>query len=114
MAKASPDVINDARKELIQAEHFKEELCKTYGEEKKVPLYLSPTYRPYFGNVMRVMVNGVSIYFKVDGSTQLVPETFADEITRRRMAVDTILTKQQRMADVAENRETAPGELTLF
>lgn len=112
--RATAEVMKEASKQLLQAQGFKEELRKQYTAEEKVPIYLSPMYRPYFGQVMRVMINGVSIYFKVDGSTQLVPETFADEITRRRMAIDSMLTKQNRMSDIQSNQETAPGELTLF
>lgn len=112
--KATAEVMAEASKQLVQAQGFKEVLRKEYAAEDRVPLYLSPMYRPYFGQVMRVMINGVSIYFKVDGSSQMIPQTFADEITRRRMAIDNTLTKQNRMADIANNNETAPGELTLF
>lgn len=108
------EIIKNANVELVNAEARRKKLLKVYREEEKVPMYLSPMYRPYFGNVMRVMINGISIYFKVDGSAQHVPKTFADEITARRMAIDAILTKQHRMSNIAANSESAPGELTLF
>lgn len=108
------EIIRNANVELVNAEARRKKLLKVYREETKVPMYLSPMYRPYFGNVMRVMINGISIYFKVDGSTQNIPKTFADEITARRMAIDAILTKQHKMANIAANSESAPGELTLF
>ena len=114
MAKATAEVMAEASKQLVQAQHFKGQHKQMYTTEESVSLYLSPMYRDYFGKVMRVMVNGISIYFKVDGSTQTIPTTFADEITRRRMAVDSMLTKQNRMADIQNNSEAAPGELTLF
>jgi hypothetical protein len=63
---------------------------------------------------MTVSINGISIFFKVDGSTQKVPKTFADEIASRRLAVDAILNKQHRMADIPNNNEKSPGELALF
>ena len=44
----------------------------------------------------------------------MIPQTFADEITARRMAIDAILTKQNRMSDVSSNAEASPGELELF
>lgn len=84
---------------LQKAEARRKTLLNVYKSENLVPMYLSPMYRPYVGNVMRVMINGISIYFKVDGSTQMIPQTFADEITARRMAIDAILTKQNRMSD---------------
>ena len=114
MARAKNSVVENASKALREAQDYKKVLRDTYKEETKVPMYLSPMYRAYFGNVMRVMINGISIYFKVDGSTQVIPQTFADEITRRRMAVDNMLAKQNRMADVTKNYEGAPGELKLF
>lgn len=112
--ETSAEVMKQANVDLTNAEARRKKLLQVYREEDKVPMYLSPMYRPYFGNVMRVMVNGISIYFKVDGSTQYVPQTFADEITARRMAIDAILTKQHRMANIAANSESAPGELALF
>lgn len=112
--KTAAQVMSEANIELTKAEGRRKALVKHYTAEEKVPMYLSPMYRAYFGNVMTVTVNGISIYFKVDGSTQMVPETFADEITRRRLSVDGILTKQNKMADVSANVDSAPGELKLF
>lgn len=114
MARTSAQVMEAARKQLASSSQQKELLRSRYANEDKVAMYLSPMYRPYFGRVMRVSINGVSIYFKVDGSTQLIPTTFADEVTRRRMAIDAMLTKQGRMADVAGNHEASPGELKIF
>jgi hypothetical protein len=107
-------VMQKAGQELKRAETRRKALIKRYKEEEKVSMYLSPMYRPYFGNVMSVSINGVTIFFKVDGSMQRVPKTFADEITSRRMRVDAILTKQGKMASISDNFETAPGELRIF
>lgn len=112
LPKADPVIA--ANQALNKAELRKKELHKIYKEEEKTPMYLSPMYRPYFGNVMRVMINGISIFFKVDGSSQMIPKTFADEVVRRRLAVDAIMTKQNRMARIPENNESSPGELNLF
>lgn len=105
---------NNARTNLQEADKRRSELTKHYQAQDKVPMYLSPMYRPYFGNVMRVMINGISIYFKVDGSTQLVPQIFADEITARRLAVDATIMKQRKMENVSSNYETAPGDLKIL
>ena len=112
--KPTPDVIAEARKQLQALQDSKKVLREKYNAEPKVPMYLSPMYRAYFGNSMRVSVNGVYIYLKVDGGTYMVPQTFADEITRRRMSIDNMLTKQNRMADIQNNHENAPGALKLF
>ena len=105
---------NNARIDLQKADANRKKLLKFYQEEEKVPMYLSPMYRPYFGNVMRVMINGISIYFKVDGTTQLIPKSFADEIVSRRIRIDNTLNKQQKLSSIGDNYETSPGELKLF
>ena len=109
MAKVPNDVMVESRMALQAAEGARPLLRKQYAEEPKVPMY-----RPYFGNTMDVNINGIHIIFPVDGSTQTIPQTFADEIARRRMAIDNMLTKQNRMSDVASNVESAPGELSVF
>jgi len=112
--KESVNLIKESNVAVVKAEHKRKALIKHYKSEEKFPMYLSPMYRPYFGTVMPVMVNGITIYFKVDGSTQMIPKTFANEVQRKRMAIDAILTKQSRMADVSGNFESTPGELNLF
>ena len=115
MARASDAVEKAAAKKMLEATSKRRELAKYYRNEEKVDIYLSPTYQPYVGKVMRVSINGVSIYFPVNGSTNAVPKTFADEITSRRMKVDEIITKQTRMADIPVNLDTAtPGDTQLF
>ena len=96
---------------LANVEQTKKQLVQEFNGEEKVPMYLAPLYRPYFGNVMPVMISGVSIYFPVDGSTHMVPRSFAAEIERRRQAIDAILNKQGRMSNISANVESSPGEL---
>lgn len=110
----SNDIFKQASQDLIYAQRRKKELHAVYVNEEKVPIYLSPQYRNEFGNVMPVTINGIAIFFKVDGSTQYVPKTFADEITRRRLCVDNKLNRQHRMSNVRENYETSAGEIRLF
>jgi hypothetical protein len=107
-------LMQKANAEVLTAEQRRKKLLEYYRNEKRIPMYLSPMYRPYLGNVMTVQINGISIFFKVDGSVQQVPETFANEITARRLAIDAILTKQHRMADIVNNYESSPGELALI
>lgn len=112
--KTAAQVMSEANHALLKAEGRRKALTKVYKEEDKIPMYLSPMYRPHFGNVMAVSINGLSIYFPVNGQTYMIPETYADEIVRRRMAVDNILVKQTKMANIPANNENAPGELKLF
>ena len=111
---AQMKLIQDNR-EIAKASLRRKELIKLYKGEKKVTTYLSPMYRPYFGNVMTVTINGISIRFPVDGSKQEIPATFADEIERRRRNIDNIEKKQKRMAAVKENEDKGSiGSLSLF
>lgn len=111
---AQMKLIQDNR-EIAKASARRKELIKYYKGEKKVVTYLSPMYRPHFGNVMTVTINGVSIRFPVDGSRQEIPATFADEIERRRRNIDNIEKKQKRMAAVKENEDKGSiGSLSLF
>ena len=114
LVTAQMKLIQDNR-EIAKASQRRKELIKYYKGEKKVTTYLSPMYRPYFGNVMTVTINGVSIRFPVDGSKQEIPATFADEIERRRRNIDNIEKKQKRMAAIKENEDKGSiGALPLF
>lgn len=114
LVTAQMKLIQDNR-EIAKASQRRKELIKYYKGEKKVTTYLSPMYRPYFGNVMTVTINGVSIRFPVDGSKQEIPVTFADEIERRRRNIDNIEKKQKRMAAIKENEDKGSiGALPLF
>ena len=103
-----------ANKALLSAESRRRELIRDYTSEEKVKIQVSPMYRPYFGNIMPVILNGIAIYFPIDGNVHTVPKSFANEIVRRRKAIDTILLKQRRMSEVQTNVEATPGELKLF
>lgn len=110
----APDVLTAARVELAASQTARQELRKRYAAEKQVSVYLSPMYKPYFGRVMRVGINGVCIDFPVDGRNYKVPMSFASEIVRRRQSIDNILEKQKRMSEVAQDTEGSPGSLRLF
>lgn len=110
--RRSPE--NTAATSFMQAEGRRKSLLKKYKEEEKVSIYLSPLYQPYFGKVMRVMINGISVYIKVDGSPHMIPRSFADEVHARRMRIDESLARQRRLSNVSANGEGAPGELELF
>lgn len=111
---ADQKMVQDNR-EIARAAARRKELIKYYKSEKKVVTYISPMYRPHFGNVMTVTINGISIRFPVDGSKQEIPATFADEIERRRRRIDDMEKKQKRMASIKENEDKGSiGSLSLF
>lgn len=108
------EIGNSGKVNLKEADNRRKQLVEYYKSEPKVAMYLSPMYAAHVGRVMTVTINGISIYFKVDGSTQLVPKTFADEITARRLAIDSTEIRKASMANISGNHESAPGELKLF
>lgn len=108
------DVMQAANNALVSADSRRKALVSTYKAEEKTSVALSPLYRPYFGSVMQILLNGIAIALPVDGKSYLLPKSFADEAIQRRIQVDNILTKQQRMADIPSNFETSPGELNMF
>lgn len=99
--------------EIAKATKNLDNLANKYRSEEKVPMAVSPLYRPYFGNVMKVSINGISIYMPIDNTTHKIPKTFADEIHSRIKAIDSIMKKQDKMSNIANNLESTPGELPL-
>ena len=89
----------------------RKELVKTYIAEEKIPIILAPSYAAHFGNIMRVSINGVTVSVRVDGSTQKIPKSFADEVNARRRTIDRITMRMKRMSEVSSNYERSPGEL---
>lgn len=59
-----------------------------FQTEAKVATSISPMYAPYFGNIMRIHINGIAVAIPCNGQRQMVPATFADEIANRVSAVD--------------------------
>ena len=96
------------------AERERKQLAKKFKEQKTVPVQISPLYQPYFGKVMTVTINGISIAVPVDGRTYKIPASFAEEVKVRIYNQDQLLMKKRRMSRVTDNFETSPGELQLF
>lgn len=89
-------------------------LVNVYKNEKKVPVRVAPSYAKYFGRVMRVAINGISVAVRCDGNTVQLPESFAAEVLRRMSEMDKIELRQSKMANVTRNFETSPGQLNFF
>lgn len=104
----------DATTNLHEAEMNKRRLVETYKSEPKVKTSISPLYQPYLGKNIQISINGITIAMPVDGSVHEVPESFADEIASRIMAVDASIRKATQMSKVQENSEQYPGELKMF
>jgi hypothetical protein len=89
-------------------------VAQIYRAQEKVTLSISPLYRPYFGNVMEILLNGVYCAVPVDGRSYALPKSFAYEVYRRVAAVDAQNKRAEKMADVTKNHENFIGELRLI
>lgn len=83
-------------------------------KEEKVSVSMAPMYRPYFGDVMTVSINGLSVYLPLDGRSYKMPKSYAMVIQGRRRMVDDHITRTARLADIQSNVERSAGELELI
>ena len=112
--KLEADVEHMTQQDMGQAEMKRRSLVTQFREQEKVAVSISPLYKPYFGKVMTVTINGISCAVPVDGKTYKVPFSFAEEVEARKRKQDELLEKKKGMGNVQNNFETSPGELTLF
>lgn len=103
-----------SNKAVAEAEKDRKELAKSLKKQEYVPVQVSPLYRPYFGRVMTVTINGASVAIPCDGKTYKVPKTYAEEIKVRIHRQDELFAKKRRLSDVTNNLEASPGELQIF
>lgn len=108
MAKAS------SSQNLAAAESTRKALLEKYKAQEKVERSVSPLYEPYLGKVLQISINGITIAFPINGSVHKVPQSFADEIDSRVMAIDATINKAKKMSAYQTNSESYPGELQMF
>lgn len=104
------NAIGDIRKDYATET---KKMYNTYKSENKKEITIAPMYAAYFGNIMTVMINGISIRVPCNGKRVTVPETFAAEIERRLNAINTQLNREKVCADTAF-LEQSPGALELI
>lgn len=104
----------ESNKAVAEGEKERKQLAASFKQQETVPVSVSPLYRPYFGRVMTVTINGASIAIPVDGKTYKVPASFAEEIKIRIYRQDQLFAKKRRLSDVQNNFEASPGELHIF
>ena len=101
-------------KKVNALEETRKSVAVTYKNEKKVAVQGSPMYRPYFGNNMPIIINGVAIYVPLDGQQYDIPESFAAVFLDRISRVDEQIRVRKQMASVSENSESYAGEKSLI
>lgn len=108
-----PKVIRN-RGNVQSVELQRRDLLQHYKSEKKVPVNISPMYQKYFGKVMSVAVQGITVAIPCDGKTYKINRTHAIEALSRVRKIDTSITRRERMKDVANNFESTPGEIKFY
>ena len=101
-------------KKVNALEETRKSVAVTYKNEKKVAVQGSPMYRPYFGNNMPIIINGVAIYVPLDGQQYEIPESFAAVFLDRISRADEQIRVRKQMASVSENSESYAGEKSLI
>lgn len=108
------EIVKESDANVRKAEESRRRLGQQFRDEEKIPVSISPLYKPYFGKVMTVSINGVSVAVPVDGKTYNVPKSFAEEVNIRKFRQDELMEKAKKLSDVQNNFESSPGELALF
>lgn len=90
------------------------QLLRYYKDEKKIPVNISPMYAKYFGKVMTVSVQGITVAIPCDGKTRKYNKTHAIEALSRVRKIDASITRRERMKDISNNVESSPGELKFY
>ena len=89
-------------------------LVDYYKNEKKIPVQGSPMYRPYFGNNMPIILNGIAIFVPLDGQQYEIPESFAAIFFDRICRIDEQINMRKKMAAISDNVEAYAGERNLI
>ena len=90
------------------------QMTEAYKKEDRVRVSLSAFYRPYFGNVMSITINGVMVCVPCDGASYEIPDSFAAELHGRVQRIERQLQSQGLMSNAKDNFESYPGELNLI
>lgn len=112
--KSETELNKVIRDEHMKTQARKKELLQIYRDEEKVAVHISPMYRPHFGNVLVLTINGITVGVPVDGNAYKVPKTFAEHVSARIAKIDAIIKKTNDMANIKDNFESSPGEIELF
>lgn len=113
VAQANTNTTYNEAQAMLELEKKQRSLLERYKAQPKVNVRVAPSYAKYFGKMMRVSINGISVTIPCNGQSVALPKTFATEVERRMAAMDKYENKQQRMANIQNNFESSPGQLTF-
>lgn len=105
----------ESNRDVKRKEVARKKVARSFHAQDQVPVSISPLYRPYFGNVMTVSLQGVSVCIPCNGQVYNVPKSFAEEVMIRINNQDELNLKKHKLSDVKNNFDhTSPGSLSLF
>lgn len=113
-AKPKRSLEQRASHEMLKREMAQKTLAQIYSSQRKLPVRIAPSYAKYFGNIMRVVINGVAVAVPCNGQSFNIPIEFACEVERRMREMDAYEMKTSKLADVARNYEPDIGRLSFF
>ena len=96
------EVNNTLETEVRQRQSKKKQMLEAFKKQDKVQVSGSPFYKPYFGEVMVIMLNGITTAVPLDGRPHEIPAAFADEFYTRIHRIDA---QNERMGILAANIE---------
>lgn len=88
-------------------------LVDKYKTQNKVPVIISPMYRPYLGKNAMVSVNGIAVYVPCDGRAYTIPRSHAGVLLEKIQKIDENNMKLNKMSDVSANKEATVGSLVF-
>lgn len=112
--KTNITVEQQARRNEVSVELARKQLAKKFKDMEKVYVKIPPLYKPYFGKVLPISINGIEVAVPVDGKAYLVPKVFADRAQVLMSNQDELLERGKKMSDVQKHFEKTPGELNIF
>lgn len=112
--KIEASIEAESNKNVASAERERKLLAQCFKKQEPISVSIPPLYKPYFGKIMTVTIQGVSIAIPVDGRSYKIPESFAEEVKIRISNQNELFEKHNSMSDITGNFESSAGELQLF
>ena len=111
--RTTAQTMNGLARDVNAAQRRKHELAQQYKAMEQVKVTISPFYAPYFGNVMPIVINGISVHVPCDGKVHSIPKVYADEVQRRVKKVDAQITRQNIMSNFIEEDYAGAMDLDI-
>lgn len=115
VVQTAPQTLAQAVRQADVMMHKQEQAIHSkLSQQDRVSVTIAPQYRPYFGDVMAVFLQGLAVYVPVDGHSYKIPKDFAAIVHERLARVNAHLLKCERLSNVQANVESYAGELQLY